>query len=249
MRWLERIRGTGNQSATRKSPNQAAAGASEKVATTPLMLAVSISYLTSTMLMGILRRFEEDKPKMGGPALTADAIKLAYRQLLCALYCVAVVILGESDAACRMGTEPGGQYHLYTAATFQEFWKPSSPIWIDTDRAWQPLGLKAADFLDPKLLRAACDEATSLYLHDRPDLATLAKSARRFCYRATQVDPALKSGNWSMMFNIKAWIRFARALDLTNEEPQFLLTYTEFSCGILGAIDVLKKIQPAFSAE
>ena len=247
MRWLDRLRGADRGVQSVKPTGATDTPEAGKIPTTPLMLAVSISYMTSRNLAGILQTID----KAGGQRPTKEAIAHAFQELLCALYCLAVVILGEDESAHQMGTEAGGSFNLYTAAVFGELERPGGPIWLDTDRAWAGVGLSAEVLLDPKALELTCDEATELYLHDHPDLRTLADSAPEFCSQATQVEPALQRNNWSVTFLVKAWIRFAKALDLRGRSDyiRFLFAYFDFSPRLLASFDVFDKIRPVFFAE
>jgi hypothetical protein len=210
------------------------------------MLAFTIFDRTNNSLTGILETIE----KYGGPTPTGESIAHAFRELICAHYSLAVAILGQDEAAERMRTEAGAGFYLYTAATFSELERPLGPVWVDTDQAWGPLGLRADLLLDKKLLEPLCLEATQLYLEDRPDLRKLAESAPEYCYNVAQVQAALKRNDWSVTFYTKAWIRLAKAMDLKGSDPTvFLPTLTYFSVALLASIDVFKGLRPALLAE
>jgi hypothetical protein len=209
------------------------------------MLAASLSYMTSRNLAGILQTID----KAGGQRPTKEAIADAFRELLCALYCLAVVILGEDESVQEMGTGAGSLFNLYTATVFNELERSDRTVWPD-NRAWDSLGLTPAVLLDLRFVGPACDKATELYLHDRPDLRTLAASASEYCYKVPQVESALQRNNWSVTFAAKAWIRFAKALDLRGSDlGPFLSAYFDFSPRLLASFDAFKKIRPVFFAE
>ena len=210
------------------------------------MLAVAISDRTNSSLAGILKTIE----KIGGPSPTQEGTADAFRELLCAHYSLAVAILGQGDDAQQMGTEAGGTFYSYTAATFSELVRPMGPVWLDTDRMWRPFGLGSDQFLDQRFLIPLCVEATELYIEDSPNLRTLADSAPEYCYNATQVEPALKRNNWAVTFHTKAWIRFAKAIDLRASDPRwFLPVLDDFSIRMLTSMDLFKTLRPSFSAK
>ena len=246
MRWLDRLRGAKPGVQLGKSTGVTETPETGKIPTTPLMLAVSLSYMAGTNLAGMLKTTD----KLGGQRPTTEAVAQAFREMICALYCLAVVILGEDEAAQQMEAEAEGSFNRYTADVFSELERPGGPIWLDTDRAWGAFGLRAEVLLDPRLLEATCDDAIELYLHDHPDLRALADSAPEFCYRVAQVEPALQCNNWSVTFSIKAWIRFAKAMNLKGSDPAvFLPAFAGFSASLLVSIDLLKKFRPAFVAD
>lgn len=246
MRWLDRLKGLWRSVQPGTPAGVAATPDTGKIPTSPMMLAASLSYMTCANLAGILETID----KFGGKRPTNEAVSHAFRELLCALYCLAVVVLGEDESVQEMGTGAGSLFNLYTATVFSELERPDGPSWRGTDPAWDSLGLRSAVLLDPSLLKRACDDATELYLHDHPDLRTLADSASEFCYRAAQVEPALQRNNWTATFLVKAWIRFAKALDLRNSDlDPFVSASIDFSRRLLTSIDSLRNMRPAFVAE
>lgn len=245
MRWLDHLRGLWRNVQAGTPAGRTGTPDAGKIPTTPLMLAASLSYMTSANLAGILKAIDE----AGGQRPTTGAIADGFRELLCALYCLAVVVLGEDESGHEMGSGAGSLFNLYTATVFEELERSDSTMWPD-NRGWDSLGLRPAVLLDPRFLGPALDEATGLYLNDRPDLRTLAASAPEYCARATQVESALRRNNWTLTFMAKAWIRFAKVMDLRgNDLDPFVCAYISFSRRLLSCIDAFKKMRPAFVAE
>ena len=243
MRWIDRIKRAIPDKRPSASPGETDAPETGKIPTTPLMLAVAILHLTSTSLTGILKAIHKSE----GQQPTAEATARAFRELLCATYCLAVAILGEDNSAKHMGTEV---FNVYTANVFSELGRPSGPNWVDIDREWGPIGLRADVILNNELLERACDVAIELYLHNQPDLQTLANTASEFCWQKSLVEPALQSNNWGGTFNIKAWISFARSMDLrASDAVRFYPAYVAFSLGTIESTKLFRGLQPAFHAE
>jgi hypothetical protein len=193
-----------------------------KIPVTPANLAATLvtqAGILIKQLDEIVTRFSDADPSY---AVKQDAGEAVTAEIVCALYCLAVAVLGQDEFAAEQSI-----FQLYTATTFEELHKM----------------LNAAEEFDIPI-RGIAHETANLYLYDRPSLADLAQRFSDYV-----VEPDLKKvkemNNWSVSFSLKAQIRILVKMHATTRSIAHELLAISIQTHLLNSAKLFKQLRPA----
>jgi hypothetical protein len=144
-------------------------------------------------------------------------------EVLTAYYCLAVAVLGEDELA----QEPKS-WNIYTATTFEEM-KESKTQLMGIDQGG--------------VLERATDEATELYLHDKPTLAQLVQAMPDYvlAYEVAKVN----TNDWFPTFLLKAQTRILGKLGVKGQSLSlYLILGTHIKSQFISCVKLLREMRP-----
>ncbi len=193
-----------------------------KIPTTPPALAASLMVQAGTMLETIEKAVAELRRADFKVTVESSVPLEPAAEIVSALYCLAVVVLGEDEFA----SEPN-LYQLYTAKTFEELetlyagMKPSPP------------------------LEAVIEEATKLYLHDNPDLNELARRKPDFMF-AQEAQKVREMNNWTTTFLLKAKVRILEKLSIRKNNLAYIPLGHLVQTFLVENVKLFQQMRPVF---
>ena len=197
-----------------------------KAPTTPALLAGSL-ILQSRLIMkdagSVLVEINRENTQFQFPLPARQAEEIAV-ELLCALYCLALTILGQDDFAA----EPN-LFQLYALQTQEEL----EGLLEEQQAAalFKKIGL----------------EARALYLSNSPTLRELA-NMKGVKYFDEMITKAEREQNWLATYMFKAQIRITDKLPVGPRSIWYLPSAHFFGTALLTRVDFFKTLRPVFVA-
>jgi hypothetical protein len=193
-----------------------------KIPTTPIALAATLLAMTDSIIKG-LEKTKSDLESNGivakGSIGRTDEVT---GEILWALYCLAVAILGEDEFAAEKSI-----FRLYTARAFEEL-----------------EGL-LSESPSKSLTGNSADEAINLYMRERPSLTEMAQQMSEYV-SSVEVQKVEEMKNWSASLSLKAKTRILFRLGVTIDNVAAELIGMSFQIPLLNAIELFRKMRPVF---
>jgi hypothetical protein len=156
-------------------------------------------------------------------------------EVLTAYYCLAVAVLGEDELA----QEPKS-WNIYTATTFEEMKNLLKEMQgsATKESKTQLMGIDQGGVLE-----RATDEATELYLHDKPTLAQLVQAMPDYvlAYEVAKVN----TNDWFPTFLLKAQTRILGKLGVKGQSLSlYLILGTHIKSQFISCVKLLREMRP-----
>jgi hypothetical protein len=206
-----------------------------KIPTQPSLLAATLFRVAG----GLAVILEEELDKSDDE--TATLLRCDYAgavlEVLTAYYCLAVAVLGEDELARELKS-----WNRYTATTFEEMKKLLKEMESSAQKGskTQLIGI-----YQEGVLERATDEATELYLRDKPTLAELVQAMPDYVlgYEVAKVN----TNDWFPTFLLKAQTRILGSLGVKGQSLSlYLILGTHIKSQFISCVKLFREMRPVF---
>ncbi len=193
-----------------------------KIPTTPTAFAATLLAMTESIVKG-LEKTKNDLDADGiVPRGSLAKAEPAGGDVLWALYCLAVAVLGEDEFASEKDV-----FQVYTAKAFEE------------------LQCLLSESPTMALARNLAEEAINLYMRDLPSLTEMAQQMPQYVSNA-ELQKVEEMKNWSASLSLKAKTRILFRLGISVDNLAAELIGMSFQIPFVNAIEMFRKMRPVF---
>lgn len=196
-----------------------------KIPTTPAALAGSLMMLSDIIMKQLdssILKITQENPEFVLP-LDASEGKEFGVELVCALYCLALFVLGQDDFGAEQNV-----FHLFSVQTLDQL-----------ERLLEEDHVVA-------LFQEIGKETRLLYLSDRPSLRELA-CKMGVKYFDEEIAKAERDQNWAVTFQLKSQIRVMSKIPINHKSIFYVGVARPLGMALMEVVDFFRTLRPVLA--